>query len=69
MDVLMLVLAAVQAWSTTAPAIRTLGGGGDEGPRLRRHRAAVVHATQAIARSLLGQHAGDPVDDVASAPN
>ena len=52
MDVLMIVLAASQAWSLTAPAVRNPGGG-PEDARLARHRAAVVTATGALVEALL----------------
>jgi AcrR family transcriptional regulator len=51
MDVLMIVLAAAQAWSTTPAAVRTLGRKGAERPRLRRHRAFVVAAAAAAVEA------------------
>jgi AcrR family transcriptional regulator len=53
MDVLMVVLAAAQAWSTTAPTVRTVGGKAER-PRLRRHRAFVVAAVAAVVESAIG---------------
>jgi hypothetical protein len=52
MDTLMIVLAAAQAWSVTAPAIRNPAGD-DEPARLARHRAAVVAAVAAVSAGLL----------------
>ncbi|MET9125879.1 MULTISPECIES: TetR family transcriptional regulator [unclassified Streptomyces] len=53
MDLLMLVVAAAQAWATTAPEIRNPNGA-DEKARLGRHRAAMIHAVgAAVSASLL----------------
>src|SRR6202012_1032910 len=53
MDVLMIALAAAQAWSTTAEAIRNPDGGA-EPARRARYRAALVQSTTAVAQALLG---------------
>jgi AcrR family transcriptional regulator len=53
MDALMIALAAAQAWSLTAPAVRNAGNA--DGPARRaRHRAAVVTAVTALTQALLG---------------
>ncbi|MBV2353858.1 TetR family transcriptional regulator [Streptomyces sp. J2-1] len=52
MDALMIALAAAQSWLFTPPAIRNPAGD-DEGARLKRHRAAVVAAVEAVTERLL----------------
>jgi AcrR family transcriptional regulator len=52
MDAMMIAIAAAQAWSMTAPAIRNPDGG-DEAARRARHRAAVVAAVAAFTQALL----------------
>ncbi|MEU3985792.1 TetR family transcriptional regulator [Streptomyces sp. NPDC026672] len=52
MDVFMLVVAAAQAWATTAPEIRNPGGA-DEVARLTQHRAAMTTAVEAAIGALL----------------
>jgi len=52
MDVLMVALAAAQAWSTTPEAIRNPDGAA--GPARRaRYRAALIRSTTAVADALL----------------
>ncbi|MBP2478590.1 AcrR family transcriptional regulator [Crossiella equi] len=52
MDVLLIVLAAAQAWNLTPPGIRTPIGRDDKARRAR-HRMAVVAAARATANALL----------------
>ncbi|WP_433446481.1 TetR family transcriptional regulator [Streptomyces sp. CA-142005] len=52
MDILMLVVAAAQAWATTAPEIRNPNGA-DEAARLARHRSAMMKAVQAAIDATL----------------
>lgn len=52
-DVMMLALAAVQAWGSTAPAVRNPQGA-PEAERRARHREAMVAMIAAAAGALLG---------------
>ncbi|MEU1595982.1 TetR family transcriptional regulator [Streptomyces sp. NPDC005708] len=52
MDALMIALAAAQAWLATPPTIRNPGKD-DEAARLKRHRAAVIAAVEAMTDRLL----------------
>lgn len=51
LDLLLFIVSLCFTWGHTAPAMRALGGLGEE-ERLRRHRAAVVAAVGALARDL-----------------
>jgi len=45
-----LVVSTCTAWSTTAPALRAIGG--DPADQTREHRAAVVAAVAAVVDAL-----------------
>ncbi|MEU3985097.1 TetR family transcriptional regulator [Streptomyces sp. NPDC026672] len=52
MDALMIALSAAQSWLATPPAIRNPGEDAEEA-RLKRHRAAVIAAVEAMTDRLL----------------